>query len=43
MDKDKRKEVIDALMDFIIRVTKGNATSEETYILPEVAKILLTD
>ncbi len=38
MSKEKRDEVLNALADFIIRVSKGEATSEiEVKILPEVA------
>lgn len=39
MDKAKRDEVVNALADFVIRVAKGNETSDkEVEVLPEVAK-----
>ena len=42
MDKDKRKEVEEALIDFIKRVTKGETVSEaETAILPETVRVLI--
>ena len=42
MDKDKENEIINALADFVIRVSKdGNATAEELDALPAVARILL--
>ncbi len=43
MDKDQKKQVTNALVDFVIRVSNGNATTEkEVSILPEVARLLLT-
>lgn len=42
MDKDKEKEIINALADFVIRVSEDeNATAEELDALPAVARILL--
>lgn len=43
MDKDKEKEVINALANFVIRVANGNATAEELNALPAVARVLLED
>ena len=42
MNKDNEKEIINALADFVIRVSKDeNATAEELDALPAVARILL--
>ncbi|MCM1008976.1 MAG: hypothetical protein NC485_13900 [Ruminococcus flavefaciens] len=42
MTLDQEKYVTEALVDFVKRVAKGNATSEtEIAVLPEVAKVLL--
>ena len=42
MNKDKEKEVINALADFVIRIAEDeNATPEELDALPAVARILL--
>lgn len=35
------EQVSQALAEFIVRVSQGNATPEETAILPEVAKMVL--
>ena len=40
-NSNRREEVIDALYDFVIRVSKGNATPEEVSVLPEVAEIII--
>lgn len=43
MTDEQEKEVIDALVDFVIRVAKGKTTSDtEVSVLPEVAKVLLS-
>ena len=40
---EQEEKVIDALVDFVIRVAKGKATSyTEVSVLPEVAKLLLS-
>lgn len=36
------EDIIKALCNFTIRVAKGEATPEETAILPEVAQIVLS-
>ena len=42
MDKEQYEQVTDALVNFIVRVANGNATSEtEVAVLPEVARILV--
>lgn len=42
MTLDQEKRVTEALVDFIERVTKGNAASEtETAVLPEAVKALI--
>lgn len=42
MTSEQKKEVIDALVDFIIRVSKGGTTSEkEVEVLPEVVSGLV--
>ncbi len=39
---EQEKRVVDALVDFVIRVAKGKTTSDtEVSVLPEVAKLLL--
>ena len=35
------KEIKEALKDFVLRVSKGNAGAEETKILPAVAALLI--
>lgn len=42
MPIDKKREVVDALIDFIKRASQENATPQEVAVLPEVAKILLS-
>lgn len=42
MNEEQFKNVKQALVEFVIRVSKGQATSEtEVVILPKVAEILL--
>ena len=43
MNKERHDEVMKALLDFVLRVSKGAATSEEVAVLPEVAKIVLSN
>ena len=44
MDKSQAKEVITALCEFVIRISKGEATcKEEVEVLPQVAQILLNE
>lgn len=44
MDKKQTDKVIDALVNFVIKVAEGDTTSEtEVAVLPEVAKILLSN
>lgn len=44
MENKERDELVSALSEFVIRVSKGGATSEsEVAVLPEVAKILLSN
>jgi len=38
---EQRKDVIKALCEFVIRVTKENATPAELEALPKVAEILM--
>lgn len=42
MNEQQNKEILESLVEFVKRVSKGraNATPEEIQILPEVAKIL---
>lgn len=43
MDKDQRKKVVDALVDFVIRVANGETTTEkEVEILPAVVSLLIS-
>jgi len=41
MTSEQRKEVINALHEFVIRVTKESATPAELEALPRVAEILI--
>lgn len=42
MTKEQKEEVIDALVGFILRVSKGETTSEkEAEVLPEVVSKLI--
>lgn len=42
MTNEQENEVIKALIDFVVRVSKGKTTSDtEVSVLPEVAKLLL--
>lgn len=44
MEKDQYKKVIDALVDFVIRVANGKTTTEkETEVLPAVVSALFID
>lgn len=38
----ENKDIVAALMRFVLRVANGEATPEETAILPEVAQIVLS-
>ena len=42
MDEQQNKEILESLVEFVKRVSKGgiNATPEEIQVLPEIAKIL---
>jgi hypothetical protein len=42
LNKTQHKEVVKALTDFVLRVSKGDATKEEVALLPEVAAIVLS-
>lgn len=43
MDKDQHKKVVDALVDFVIRVANGETTTEkEVEILPAVVSLLIS-
>jgi hypothetical protein len=43
LSEESTKEIIEALKEFTLRVTKGKATSEaEIAVLPKVAKLLLS-
>lgn len=42
MDKEKEREMIESLADFVIRVANGKATSEtEVEVLSEVARVVV--
>lgn len=41
MNDKQSKEVIDALVNFVKRVSQGGAPPEEVQVLPEVARVLL--
>jgi len=43
MNREKREKVIEALTEFVIRVSKGGpqTTAEEVQVLPAVAEIVL--
>lgn len=42
MNKEQNEKVVQALVDFVVRVANGEATSEaEVAALPEIARILL--
>lgn len=42
MNKEQKKQIIDALTDFVVRVSKGyTMNDEETKVLPAVATLLL--
>lgn len=44
MKKEQKDKVTKALVDFVVKVTNGKATSEaEVAVLPEIAKLLLRD
>lgn len=44
MDKDQHKKVVDALVDFVIRVANGKTTTEkEVEVLPAVVSVLFID
>lgn len=44
MNKKQKDEVINALVEFVLRVAEGKATSEtEVAILPKVAEILIAE
>lgn len=44
MDQKQKDKVIEALVNFVVKVSEGNTTSEtEVAVLPEVVKILLGD
>lgn len=44
MTENERKDIIEALEQFVIRVSKGlNASNKETEILPEIAHLLILD
>lgn len=43
MDKDQHKKIVDALVDFVIRVANGETTTEkEVEILPAVVSLLIS-
>lgn len=43
MDKDQSKKIVDALVDFVIRVANGETTTEkEVEILPAVVSLLIS-
>lgn len=43
MNNEQTKEVINALVDFVTRVSKGETTSEtEVLVLPEIVKVLFS-
>lgn len=43
MDKDQCKKIVDALVDFVIRVANGETTTEkEVEILPAVVSLLIS-
>ena len=41
MSQDKKREIIDALCDFVIRTSKENATLAELEALPRIAELLI--
>ncbi len=44
MDKEQEKLIIDALTDFVVRVSKGcSINAEEVKVLPAVATLLLAN
>lgn len=44
MDKEQYQKVVDALVDFVIRVANGKTTTEkETEVLPAVVSTLFAD
>jgi len=42
LKENERNRIKSALIDFIVRAASEQATSEETRVLPEVARVLLT-
>lgn len=43
MDKDQHKKIVDALVDFVIRVANAETTTEkEVEILPAVVSLLVS-
>lgn len=44
MNEEQKDKVTEALVDFVVKVANGKATSEaEVAVLPEIAKLLLRD
>lgn len=44
MKGEQKDKVTEALVDFVVKVANGKATSEaEVAVLPEIAKLLLRD
>lgn len=41
MTTEKKDKIADTLMEFVLRVSKGEATPAETEVLPDIAKLLL--
>ncbi len=42
MNKEQKKKVVEALVDFVVRVAEGKQTSgTEVEVLPEVVKALI--
>ena len=47
MEKEKsentsKEEIIKSLSQFVLRVAKGQASPDETMVLPEIAKIVIS-
>lgn len=39
--ENKYDKILDALIDFVLRVSKGPATEEELAVLPQIAELCL--
>lgn len=39
--KNRREDILDALTDFVLRVSKGPAIEEEIAVLPQIAELCL--